>query len=146
MPAYEWPENVAELAAAAVATTVNPVTISATPTGESYLHAQHWEPLGGEVAITVAGQPGEQNLGSAVPAGQTRRIREITVRHSGTNNTVITLISPLGTKVTFDVAAQTTRVWSSQDGRFFVAGEQAIIRSSDITGGSTYVSAVGIQG
>ena len=47
--------------------------------------------------------------------------------------------------MTIDVPAQTTRVWSSQDGREFVAGEQPTVQTSDITGGSTFVSATGVE-
>jgi hypothetical protein len=77
-----------------------------------------------------------------------RRIREITIRHTGTNNTVVTLkVAGVGgaVKLTIDVPAQTTRVWSSQDGRKFVAGEQPAVQSSDVTGGNTYISAAGVE-
>ena len=111
---------------------------------ERWLHENHWE--ADEVTIAVAGAPGQQNLGVAVPAGVTRRIRELTIRHAGTNNTVVTLLIAGGaTKVTIDVPAQTTRVWSSQDGREFATGEQPACQSSDITGGNTYVSASGVE-
>jgi len=111
---------------------------------EKYLHADHWESV--EVEISVAGAAGQQNLGGAVAAGKTRRIREITIRHAGSNNTVITLLIAGGaTKVTIDMPAQTTRVWSSQDGREFAAGEQPAVQSSDVTGGSTFVSAAGVE-
>lgn len=116
----------------------------AMPTGEEFLHENHWE--ADEVTITVIGVGGEQNLGGAVPAGVTRRIRELTIRHAGTNNTVVTLlISGGATKVTIDVPAQSTRVWSSQDGREFEAGEQPTVQSSDVTGGNTYISASGVE-
>ena len=118
--------------------------ISLLTNPELWLHQHHWEC--NEVTINAAGAGGQQNLGGAVPAGVTRRIREITIRHAGTNNTVVTLlISGGATKVTIDVPAQTTRVWSSQDGREFAVGEQPAVQSSDITGGSTYVSASGLE-
>lgn len=111
---------------------------------ERWLHVNHWE--ADEVTIAVAGAPGEQNLGAVVPAGETRRIRELTIRHAGSNPTVVTLlISGGATKISIDVPAQTTRVWSSQDGREFDPGEQPAVQTSDITGGSTYVSAVGVE-
>jgi hypothetical protein len=111
---------------------------------EDWLHQHHWEAE--EVTITVAGAGGQQNLGSAVATGKTRRIREITIRHAGTNNTVVTLLVAGGaTKLTIDVPAGTTRVWSSQDGRKFAAGEQPAVQTSDVVGGSTYVSAAGVE-
>lgn len=111
---------------------------------ERWLHDNHWEAP--EVTIAVAGLPGQQNLGAVVGAGVTRRVREITIRHAGTNNTVVTLLIAGGaTKVTIDVPAQTTRVWSSQDGREFAAGEQPAVQSSDVTGGNTFVSAGGVE-
>jgi hypothetical protein len=111
---------------------------------EKYLHDNHWEAE--EVTISAAGAGGQQNLGSAVGTGKTRRIREITIRHAGTSNTVVTLlISGGATKVTIDVPAQSTRVWSSEDGRSFAAGEQSAVQSSDVTGGNTFVSAAGVE-
>jgi len=111
---------------------------------EKWLHRHHWE--SGEVNITVAGAEGQKNLGTAVPTGKIRRIKEITVRHTGTNNTVVTLLVAGGaTKLSIDVPAQSTRVWSSQDGRIFNEGEQPAVQSSDVTGGSTYVSASGVE-
>lgn len=111
---------------------------------ELWLHTNHWE--ADEVTIAAAGVGGQQNLGVAVPAGVTRRIREIKIRHAGTNNTTVTLLIAAGaTKVTIDVPAQTTRVWSSQDGRLFTAGQQPVVQTSDVTGGSTYVSASGVE-
>jgi len=114
---------------------------------ERWLHIHHWQ-TPAEVVVAVAGAPGEQNLGVVVPAGQTRRIREITIRHAGTNNTVVTLkISGVGaaTVLTIDVPAQSTVTWSSQDGREFAAGTIPAVQTSDITGGSTYVSASGVE-
>jgi len=111
---------------------------------ESFLHTNHWE--SGEVEIKASGAEGQENLGSKVPTGKTRRIRELTIRHTGTNNTVVTLLVSGGaTKLSIDVPAQTTRVWSSQDGRSFDAGEQPVVQSSDTTGGSTFVSAAGVE-
>ena len=112
---------------------------------ERWLHENHWE---SPAEVTIAAAGAEQNLGAAVPAGLTRRIRELTIRHAGTNNTVVTLkVAGVGgaVKVTIDVPAQTTRVWSSQDGREFAAAEQPTVQTSDITGGSTYVSASGVE-
>lgn len=113
---------------------------------ERWLHDNHWE--ANEVTIAVAGVGGQQDLGVAVGAGLTRRIREITIRHAGTNNTIVTLlISGGATKLTIGVPAQSvsTRVWSSQDGREFAAAEQPAVQTSDVTGGSTFVSAAGVE-
>ena len=111
---------------------------------EKWLHDKHWE--ADEVTIAVAGAPGQQNLGAVVGAGLTRRIRELTIRHAGTNPTVVTLLIAGGaTKVTIRVPAGTTSVWTSQDGRKFAAGEQPAVQTSDVTGGSTFVSAGGVE-
>jgi hypothetical protein len=117
---------------------------------DRWLHENHWE--SGEVTISVAGLAGQQLLGNAVISGKTRRIREISIRHAGTNNTVVTLLIAgiAGAKVTIDVPAatppaQTTRVWSSQDGRVFTGAQIPAVQSSDVTGGSTYVSASGVE-
>jgi len=109
-----------------------------------WLHSNHWE--SGEVTIAATGVGGQQNLGVVVPAGVTRRIKEITIRNAGTNNTVVTLLIAGGaTRLTIDVPAQTTRVWSSEDGRVFTATQQVAVQTSDITGGSTFVSASGVE-
>jgi len=111
---------------------------------ERWLHENHWE--ANEVTIAVAGAPGQQNLGAVVGAGLTRRIRVLFIRHAGTNNTVVTVLVAGGaTKVSIDVPAQTTRVWSSQDGIEFTAGQQPAVQSSDITGGNTYISPEGVE-
>lgn len=108
-----------------------------------WLHDKHW--VADEVTISAAGSAGQQNLGSKVSVGKTLRIREITVRHAGSNDTVVTLLVDTTTKLSFHVGAGTTRVWSSQDGRKFNAGEQPLVQSSDVTGGNTFVSAAGVE-
>jgi hypothetical protein len=108
-----------------------------------WLHANHWDC--DQVTIAVAGALGQQNLGVVVGAGLTRRIREITIRHAGTNNTVVTLLVGVAIRLTIDVPAQTTRVWSSEDGRVFTAAQQVAVQTSDITGGSTFISASGVE-
>lgn len=113
---------------------------------ERWLQMYHWN-TPAEVTIAAAGAPGQQNLGAVVAVGCVRRIREITVRHAGTNNTVVTVYDANGGNilVTIDVPAQTTRTWSSQDGRAVAATLQPVIRTSDVTGGSTFVSAAGVE-
>ena len=114
------------------------------PNSEKWLHDDHWEC--DEVTVTVAGVPGEQNLGAVVGAGLVRRIRELTIRHAGSNNTVVTLLISGGAdKISIDVPAMTTRVWSSEDGKAFLATEQSAVQTSDITGGSTFVGASGVE-
>jgi hypothetical protein len=111
---------------------------------ERWMHDHHWDC--DEVTVAAAGVGGQQNLGAPVGAGVTRRIREITIRHAGTNNTVVTLLIAGGaTRLTIDVPAQTTRVWSSEDGRLFTAGQQPAVQTSDVTGGSTFISASGVE-
>lgn len=123
----------------------NPVVVEDLGTHtnpEKYLHDNHWE--SGETTISGAGA--DVSLGSVVGAGKTRRIREITIRHAGINNTVVTLkIASGATKLTLDIPAQTTRVWSSENGRLFNTAEQAAVQSSNVTGGSTYISASGVE-
>jgi len=60
-----------------------------TAHGERYKHVYHWE-TPEEVQIITAGQAGEQNFGSP-PSQADRyiRIKEITVRNSGSVDTVI---------------------------------------------------------
>ena len=113
---------------------------------EKWLQDNHWEP-DAEITIAVIGAGGEQPVGGAVPAGETRRIREITIRHAGTNNTVVTLLDATGgnIKLSIDVTAQSTVTWSSQDGREIAATLQPVIQTSDVTGGSTYVSLAGVE-
>jgi len=113
---------------------------------ELYLMLHHWD-TGAQIDIAAAGAPGQQNLGAAVAAGRMRRIKEVTVRHAGTNNTVVTIYDKDGGNIilTIDVPAQTTRTWSSQDGRAVAATLQPVIRTSDVTGGSTYVTAAGVE-
>lgn len=108
---------------------------------ERWLHENHWEPAA-EVTIALAGAPGEQNVGGGVPAGETRRIREITVLHLGTNNTVVTLLDASGgnIKVSIPVNALSGAQWSSQDGREIAATLQPVVQSTDVTGGNTRVS------
>ena len=113
---------------------------------ERWLQDNHWEPAA-EITIAAAGAPGEQPVGGAVPAGETRRIREITIRHAGSANTVVTLLDVTAgnIKLSIDVTAQSTVTWSSQDGREIAATLQPVIQTSDITGGSTYVSLAGVE-
>jgi len=113
---------------------------------ESYLHKNHWD-SGWDIIITAPGAAGEKPLGAPVQTGMARRIREVTVRHAGTNNTVVTIWnSPGGMMIiSLDVPAQTTRTWSSQDGRSVPSGWQPVIQSSDVTGGNTIVSAAGLE-
>lgn len=125
----------------------NPVDVQDTGLNtnpERWMHDNHWDC--DEVTIAAIGVGGEQNLGAVVGAGVTRRIRELLIRHAGTNPTVVTLLVSGGaTKFTIDVPAGTTRVWSAPDGREFVATEQPAVQGSDVAGGNTYVSASGVE-
>ena len=111
---------------------------------ERWMHDHHWEC--DEVTVTPAGAAGQQNLGVAVPALLTRRIRALHVRHAGTNNTVLTLLIAGGaTKRSWDIPLGTTRILSSEDGWEFTAAQQPAVQTSDVTGGSTYVGAEGVE-
>jgi len=108
---------------------------------ERWLQDNHWDC--DEVELDAAATA--EDLGAAVAIGAVRRIRELTIRNAGTNNTVVTITDGTDTKLSIDVPAQTTRVWSSQDGRAFIAGETPDAQTSDITGGSTFISASGVE-
>jgi hypothetical protein len=111
---------------------------------EKWMHDHHWEC--DQVTVAAGGAGGQQNLGAAVPVGVTRRIRVLHVRHAGTNNTVVTLLIAGGAvKRSWDIPAQTTRTISSEDGWSFAAAQQPAVQTSDVTGGSTYVGAEGVQ-
>ncbi|GAH12697.1 unnamed protein product [marine sediment metagenome] len=112
--------------------------------GESWLQDNQWD-NGAELVLTseVA-----VNLGAVVAAGKKRRIRIITVRNTSTSNTVITLsqVDPAENRKSFDVPAQTTRIWSEQDGVAFLAGVQVQISSSAAAvGAETYITATGVE-
>jgi len=113
------------------------------PSSEEWVDKHHWDC--DEVEITVAGEPGQQNLGTAVPAGKKRRIRTLKIRHSGINNTVVTVLAGATVKFTIDVPPQTTRLYEEKEGIKFQGGEQPVVQSSDVTGGSTFVRASGIE-
>lgn len=113
---------------------------------ERYLQIWHWN-TAAEIPIVAAGAGGQLNFGVAVAAGRTRRIREVTVRHTGSANTVVTIYDANGGNIilTIDCPTQSERTWSSQDGRAVAATLQPVIRTSDVTGGSTFVSAAGVE-
>jgi len=111
---------------------------------ERWLHDNHWD-SGAELVLNAAAAA---NLGGAVAAGATRRIRSITVRNTAQVNTVITLsqAAPAQNRVSFDVPPQTTRVWSEEDGVEFAAGVQPQISSSAAAvGAETYIHASGVE-
>jgi len=113
---------------------------------ERWLQIYHWN-TAAEIPIVAAGAPGQLNFGAAVAAGMMRRIREVTVRHAGTANTVVTIYDANGGNIilTIDCPAQTERTWSSQDGRAVAATLQPVIRTSDVTGAGCFVSAAGVE-
>lgn len=110
---------------------------------ERWLHDNHWD-SGVEIVLVAAAAV---NLGAAVGAGVTRRIREITVRNAAQANTVITLSDAGGDRLSFDVPAQSTRTWSSQDGREFAAASQPQIASSAAAAApaQTFITATGVE-
>lgn len=113
---------------------------------EQWLHTYHWD-NDGEVTIAAAGAAGEQQLGAAVASGAVRRIREVTARHAGTANTVVSILDETGGNVilSIDIPAQSIRTWGSEDGRQVTAGKTPVVQSSDVTGGNTIVSAAGVE-
>lgn len=111
---------------------------------ERWMHDHHWD-NGPELVLNAAAAV---NLGAAVAAGATRRIRSVTVRNTALANTVITLsqVLPAQNGVSFDVPAQTTRVWSEQDAVEFLAAVQVQISSSAAAAGAeTYIHASGVE-
>lgn len=113
---------------------------------EKYRADNHWQ-TPAEIPIIAAGGPGELPLGAVVPAGYQRRIMYLKLRHTGTANTIVSLTESVGvtTLDSWDVPAQTTRVVSVQVGWRFDAAEQPAVQTSDITGGGTFVTAIGLE-
>jgi len=115
---------------------------------ESYKHKYHWE-TPKEVEIVTAGQAGEQNFGSPPSlADHYVRIKEMTIRNSGSVDTVVQLLAKYNgnydVKVSIDVPANTTRMWESEQGRKFTYGQQPVVRATAV-GGTIYVSGSGIE-
>jgi len=109
---------------------------------ERWLNDHHWD-SGAEVVLNAVAAV---DLGVAVATGVVRRVREITVRNTSQANTVITLSAGGVNRLSFDVPANTTRTWSSQDGRLFVAASQTQIASSAAAvGQETYINASGVE-
>ena len=121
------------------------IAIRSEPSNDQWLHENHWE--ADEVTINGAGVGGEQNLGAAVPANRTRRIRSLNVRNTEPQNVVVTLlISGGANKESWDIPAQATRKISDQDGWEFDPGEQPAVQSSVAgVGTEVYVSARCVQ-
>jgi hypothetical protein len=111
---------------------------------EEWLHNNHWD-CGNEVEISVAGDPGKQNLGTAVPAGKVRRIRVFKIRNAGTNNIVVTVMVGTDSKLTIDVPAQTTRVYFEIHGIKLTETQQPTVQSDSVTGGNVFVRASGVE-
>lgn len=108
---------------------------------EQWLQDNHWNPA--QITLNAAAAV---NLGAAVAVGKVRRVKEITARNVSQANTVITLSVGGVAQISFDVPAQTTRTWSSEDGRSFAATTQPQIASSAAAGGGeTYISASGVE-
>jgi len=111
---------------------------------EKWLHDHHWD-NGAEVVLNAAAAV---NLGGAVAAGATRRVRSITVTNDALVNTVIILsqVAPAQNRLRFGVPAQTTRTWSEQDAVEFLTGVQVQISSSAAAvGAETYIHAGGVE-
>lgn len=114
----------------------------ASPNEEKWRHKKHWD-SGEELVIVVPAT--SYNLGPVVPADLMRRLREITVRTTTTQNIIVRVLVNTTCRLSFDVTAQSTRIWSSQDGREFQAGDQLAIRVPVITGGTVYLTAGGLD-
>lgn len=113
---------------------------------ERWLHDHHWDSE--EVMILVNGAAGAVNLGAAVTATETRRIREVTIRSPDVANIVvhITYNAQVNVVLSLDVSAQSTKQWSSQDGREIPASQQPTVHVTGLSAGTTvYVSASGLD-
>ncbi len=112
---------------------------------EKYLHDNHWD-SGVELVLVAAGA---QNLGTAVGAGVTRRIRSITIYNGAAVDTLVTLsqVAPAQNRLPpILVPAGTTRTWNDQDGVKFLAGVQVQIASSaGGVGAETHITAAGVE-
>jgi hypothetical protein len=110
------------------------------------MHDNHWD-TGAEVQLSTA----PVTFGGVVPSGKTRRIREITVRNYDDEDHIIILGVNLNDateerRLTFRVPAQTTLVWSSENGRSFSAGEQPEMEANvPVAPIDVYVSGAGIE-
>ena len=96
-----------------------------------------------EVEVDTAGVDGQKTIHTV--KGKKCRVTELTIRHVGTNDTVITLMTGEETKLSIDVPAETTRSWQSEIGRVFTIGQTIVVRSSDVTGGVTLISGSGVD-
>lgn len=97
-----------------------------------------------QVEVSQAGAAGQQTLHTVT--GTRCRVTELTIRHAGTNATVITLLISGGvTKLSIDIPASTTREWEAVVGRRFITGQVIAVQSSDVTGGNTFISGSGVE-
>lgn len=119
----------------------------ATDTGihtnpQQWLHNWHWD-SGAELVLVNAVAA---NLGAVVAAGRVRRIKEITVRNMAQSDTIVTISVGGVNRLSIEVPLQTTRVWSSEDGRAFTAGQQVQAASSAAGAGTqTFITASGVE-
>lgn len=98
-----------------------------------------------EVTISEAGVGGEQILHTVIR--DTCYVKRLTIRHAGSNETVVTLLVSGATprKLTITLAAEETRQWENEEGIVFRTGDRIAVQSSDVTGGDTYVSGTGTR-
>lgn len=100
----------------------------------------------GELVIVASGAGGQQiiRITPPNPVGESLvfRLKEVSVRHSGTSDTVVSVrvVGEAIDRLTLDVRARTTREWESEIGRVVGQTLTVVARSSDVAGGTTYVS------
>lgn len=97
-----------------------------------------------DVTIDTAGSEGAKTL-HAVPADNKCKVMELSITHEGTQHTKVQLVDGETVRLTILCPPISSRVWSSQAGRTFVAGKDIKVQSSDITGGNTIVSGSGLE-
>jgi len=108
-----------------------------------FTHDHNWS--ADETQIILANT--EYNLGSPPVAGKTLCITEVSVRTTTPGDVVVTVrvAGETVAKITVNVLAGSTAVWSSIDGRRFEATEQPVVLSDNVAGGTLYVSASGLE-
>ena len=97
-----------------------------------------------EVTITVAGEPGEQTL-HTVSVGKKCRVMELSMTHVGTAHTKIQIIQNITVMITILCPPQSSRLWGSQTGRTFESETVIKVRSSNVVGGTTFISGSGLE-
>lgn len=125
---------------------------------EDYRRKHHWQfaEISCCVSSWIHAPSGMIYCLSAVPSCVQVRVQEITIRNTAPQNIVVHMgVSATGwpyptlspRKLSLDVPAQTTRVWSSQPGRVFTALQRICfqITPSTITPSCIFITGAGLE-